>query len=98
MGASEWADIVGVVELAINTAITVSTGEALAKLNLGELPRLPVDIAVNSKAANQPAAMDFLCTMQNLVAVMKERLHSAQEQMATRASKHHCDSVFAAND
>ena len=59
MGESEWADVVGVVELAMNTAVAASMGEALAKLDLGELPRLPVDIPVDREADNQPAAMNF---------------------------------------
>ena len=59
MGESEWADVVGVVELAMNTAVAASTGEAPAKLDLGELPHLPVDVALDREAANQPAAMTF---------------------------------------
>ena len=59
MGESEWADVIGIVELAINTAVAASTGEAPAKLDLGELPRLPVDVARDSEAADQPAAMNF---------------------------------------
>lgn len=66
----------------MNTAIAASMGEAPAKLDLKELPRLPVDTSVNCKTANQPAAIDFLRTMQNLVAVMKERFHATQEWMA----------------
>ena len=57
MVENEWADVVGVVKLAMNTAVAASMGEALAKLDLRELPRLPVGIAVDRKAANQPAAM-----------------------------------------
>ena len=59
MGESERADVVGVVELAMNTAVTASTGEAPAKLDLGELTRLPIDVALDSEAADQPAAMNF---------------------------------------
>ena len=59
MGESEWADVVGVVELAMNTAVAASTGAAPAKLDLRELPRLPVDVALDSEAADQPAAMNF---------------------------------------
>ena len=59
MGESEWADVVGVVELAMNTAVTASTGEAPAKLDLGELPHLPVNVPLDREAANQPAAMMF---------------------------------------
>ena len=63
MRESEWDDVIGVVELAINTAIAASTGEAPAKINLRELARLPVDIAVDCETAIQPAAMNFLCMM-----------------------------------
>ena len=79
MGESEWADVIGVVELAMNTAVAASMGEAPAKLNLGELPRLPVDVALDSEAADQPAAMNFSRMMKDLVAVTKERLYAAQE-------------------
>ena len=72
MGENEWADVIGVVELAMNTAIAASMGEAPAKLDLGELPCLPVDFTIDCEAAYQPAAMDFYHMVQNLVAVMKE--------------------------
>ena len=98
MGKNEWADVVRVVELAMITAIAASMGEAPAKIDLGELPCLPVDIAVDHKAANQSAAMDLLRTMQNLVAVTKEPLHATQEQMAMQANKYCHDSVFAVGD
>ena len=38
MGESKWADIVGAVELAMNTAIIASTCEAPAKLDLESYP------------------------------------------------------------
>ena len=63
MGENEWVDVIGAVELAMNTAIAASMGEAPAKLDLGELPRLPVDITVDREAANQPTAMNFLRMM-----------------------------------
>ena len=63
IGESEWADVIGVVELAMNTAVAASMGEAPAKLNLGELLCLPVDVALDREAANQPAAMTFLRMM-----------------------------------
>ena len=59
MGENKWADVIGVVELAMSTTFAASTGEALAKIDLGELPRLPVDILIDREAANQPAAMNF---------------------------------------
>lgn len=87
MGESEWADVLGVEELAMNAATTASTGEPLAKLNLGKLPHLPVDIVVDRKAASQPAAMDFSHMVQNLVTVIKKWLHSTQERMSAQTNK-----------
>ena len=98
MGESEWADVIGVVELAMNTAVAASMGEAPAKPDLGELPRLPVDVTLNSEAADQPATMNFSRMMKDLVAVTKERLYTAQERMATQANKRRCDSTFAVGD
>ena len=63
MGESEWVDVIGVVELAMNTAIAAPMGEAPAKLDLRELPHLPVNIVVDREAANQPATMNFSCMM-----------------------------------
>ena len=82
----------------MNTAVAASTGEAPAKLDLGELPRLPVDVTLDSEAADQPAAMNFSRMMKNLVAVTKERLYAAQEQMAMQAKQHRCNSAFAVGD
>ena len=72
MGENEWVDVIGVVELAMNTAIAASMGEAPVKLDLRQLPCLPVDVAVDHEAANQPAAMNFSRMMSNLVTVTKE--------------------------
>ena len=38
LAKSEWTDVVGVVELAINTTVTSVTGEVPLKLDLGEVP------------------------------------------------------------
>ena len=63
MGENDWDDVIGVIVLSVNTAVTASTGEAPAKLDLGELLRLPVDVVLDREAVNQPAAMDFLRMM-----------------------------------
>ena len=59
------------------------------------LTHLPVDIVIDCKGANQPAAKDFLYMMQNLVAITKDQLHATQEQMAMQANKYCHNSVFA---
>ena len=51
LAESEWADVVGVVELSINTTVSSATGEVPLKLDLGELPHMPVDVVVDRQAA-----------------------------------------------
>ena len=51
LAESEWADVVGVVELSINTTVASATGEVPLKLDLGEVPRMPVDVVVERQAA-----------------------------------------------
>ena len=41
----------GVVELSINTTVASATGEVPLKLDLGEVPRMPVDVIVDRQAA-----------------------------------------------
>ena len=47
LAESEWADVVGVVELSINTTVASATGEVPLKLDLGEVPHMLADIIVN---------------------------------------------------
>ena len=41
----------GVVELSITTTVASTTGEVPLKLDLGEVPRMTVDVIVNRQAA-----------------------------------------------
>ena len=44
---SEWADVVGVVKLAINMTVTSVTGKVLLELELGEVLHMHADVVVN---------------------------------------------------
>ena len=46
-----WCEVVGALELGLNTAVSDSTGSHLLKLALGEMPRLPVDLIVGTDSA-----------------------------------------------
>ena len=51
LAESEWAEVMGFVELSINTTVASATREVPLKLDLGEVPRMPVDVIVNRQAA-----------------------------------------------
>ena len=58
----------GVVELSINTTVASATGEVPLKLDLGEVPRMPVDVIVDRQAAAaQPAAKAFSTLVHEIV-------------------------------
>ena len=43
-----WCEVVGALELGLNTAVSDSTGKAPALVALGEMLRLPVDVIVGA--------------------------------------------------
>ena len=43
-----WCEVVGALELGLNTAVSDSTGKPPALVPLGEMPRLPVDLIVGT--------------------------------------------------
>ena len=80
----------GVVELSINTTVASTTGEVPLKLDLGELPRMPVDVIVDRQAAAvQPAAKAFSTLVHEIIESTRERLWLAQARMVAQANKHH---------
>ena len=92
LAESEWADVVGVVELSINTTVASATGEVPLKLDLGEVPHMPVDVVVDRQAAAvQPAAEAFSTSVHEIVEATRERLQLAQARMAAQANKHRRD-------
>ena len=82
----------GVVELSINTTVASATGEVPLKLDLGEVPRMPVDVIVNRQAAAaQPAGEAFSTSVHEIVQATQECLRLAQARMAAQANKHRRD-------
>ena len=43
-----WCEVVGALELGLNSAMSDSTGKPPTLLALGEMPRLPVDLIVGT--------------------------------------------------
>ena len=44
-----WCEVIGAVELGLNTAVSDSTGRPPALVALEEMPRLPVDLIAGTK-------------------------------------------------
>ena len=44
-----WCEVVGALELGLNTAVSDSTGKPPALVALGEMPHLPVDLIVGTE-------------------------------------------------
>ena len=97
MGEEAWSDILGAVELAINSAEAAATGKSPAFLSFGQQPRLPVDLALDSQP-QAPAPAAFAAHMQDLVRVTREKLTRVKEVMAKYANHHHCEVEFAVSD
>ena len=70
MGEEAWSDILGTVEVAINSAEAAATGESPAYLSFGQQPRLPVDLALDLPP-QAPAPAAFAAHMQDLVRVTR---------------------------
>ena len=82
----------GVVELSINTTVASATGEVPLKLDLGEVPRMPVDVIIHRQAtAVQPTAKAFSMLVHEIVEATRERLQLVQARMAVQANKHRCN-------
>ena len=45
-----WCEVVGALELGLNTAVSDSTGKPPALVALGEMPRLPVDLIMGTES------------------------------------------------
>ena len=45
-----WCEVVGALELGLNTAVSDSTGKPPALVALGEIQRLPVDLIVGTES------------------------------------------------
>ena len=75
LAESEWADVVGVVELAINMTVASARGEVPIKLDVGKVLRMLADVVVDRQAAaGQPAAKAFSTSVHEIVKAMQDRL------------------------
>ena len=85
MGKESWADVLGAVKLAINSAEAAANGDSPAFLSFGQQPQLPVDLALDSPP-QAPAPAAFAARMQDLVRVTRKKLTRAKEVMEKYAN------------
>ena len=68
-----WCEVVGALELGLNTAVSDNTGKPPALVALGEMPRLPVDLIVGTESHVRA---------QNVATQVKAIVEEAQKQLA----------------
>ena len=68
-----WCEVVGALELGLNTAVSDSTGKPPALVALGEMPRLPVDLIVGTESH---------VGAQNVATQVKVIVEEARKQLA----------------
>ena len=68
-----WCEVVGALELGLNTAVSDSTGKPSALVVLGEMPRLPVNLIVGTES---------YVGAQDIASQVKAIVEEAQKQLA----------------
>ena len=71
-----WCEL-GLIEFAINFAVAEGTGQVPAKFTIGELPRSPLDVVVQT--GSHAGAGDFEYHVQVLLEHSRDNLEKAKE-------------------
>ena len=82
-----WYEVVGALELGLNTAVSDSTGKPPALVALEKMPRLPVDLIVGTEShvRAQNVAMQVKATVEEA----RKQLAKAQEYQKRYYDAHH---------
>ena len=70
-----WCEVVGALELGLNTAVSDSTGKPPALVALGEMPCLPVDLIVGTDS--HVGAQDVATQVKAIVEEARKQLAKA---------------------
>ena len=82
-----WCEVVGALELGLNTAVSDSTGMPPSLVALGEMPRLPVDLIVGTES--NVGAQDVATQVKAIVEEARKQLAKAQEYQKRYYDAHH---------
>ena len=94
-----WDECLDQVEFAYNNSRQASTGHSPFFLNYGENPRTPVQIAMQSKAANKvPSTMGFLKKMNRKLQSATTKTAAAQDRQKTFADQHRREQTYQVGD
>ena len=89
-----WCEVVGALELGLNTAVSDSTGKPPALVALGEMPRLPVDLIVGTES--HVGAQNVATQVKVIVEEARKQLAKAQEYQKRYYDAHHRQQDFEA--
>ena len=94
-----WDEHLVELEMAINNSIQVSTGFTPFFLNVGQHPRLPIDVAVENKEQSvNPTADEILDSLHKHIEQAKENITKAQGVQRENADKKRRHVVFKEGD
>ena len=82
-----WCEVVGALELGLNTAVSDSTGKPPALVALEEMPPLPVDLIVGTES--HVGAQNVATQVKAIVEEAWKQLAKAQEYQKRYYDAHH---------
>ena len=82
-----WCEVVGALELGLNTAVSDCTGKPPALVALGEMPHLPVDLIVGTES--HVGAQNVTTQVKAIVEEARKQLAKAQEYQKRYYDAHH---------
>lgn len=95
----EWDDLLPLGEFAYNSSVHISTGKSPFELDLGYIPRLPIDITIRAALGRgtsrlERRALTFAESMKNNLDLAREKLKDAQDSQKTAADESRQESPF----
>jgi transposase InsO family protein len=94
----DWDEYLDMLELAFNSAVQASTQKSPFELLYGYKPRLPIDVALDTLAPKNPAALDRAKMMRESLDFVRRRLLVAQAHQAENANRHRRAAAFKVDD
>jgi transposase InsO family protein/uncharacterized protein YjiS (DUF1127 family) len=91
----DWDEHLAVLEFANNSSVSVSTGKIPFELNYGEIPRMPIDMVIDTNVANVEVMLEH---MKSDLVQAKLNLNVAQQRQQRYADQDRRDVEFNVGD
>ena len=94
----DWDDLLPIVELAMNNAVSASTGQTPYFVNYGFHPRVPSSVIQPSPEVRSPLAIDFHERSLKVQTDVRKRIATAQDRQKKYADEKRQEVKFEVND